>query len=71
MKMTLSQKPNFSMRFPAANTLPLLNPPGDVMDLWSQILDEGYDELVYIPMSSGLSILVLLLQDIHWIMRKN
>ena len=29
--------------------------PGDVMDLWNQILDEGYDELVYIPMSSGLS----------------
>ena len=23
--------------------------------LWEQILDEGYDELVYIPMSSGLS----------------
>ena len=29
--------------------------PGDVMDLWNQILDDGYDELVYIPMSSGLS----------------
>ena len=29
--------------------------PGDVMELWEQILDEGYDELVYIPMSSGLS----------------
>lgn len=29
--------------------------PGDVMDLWNQILSEGYDELVYIPMSSGLS----------------
>lgn len=29
--------------------------PGDVMDLWDQILNEGYDELVYIPMSSGLS----------------
>ena len=29
--------------------------PGDVMDLWDQILDAGYDELVYIPMSSGLS----------------
>lgn len=29
--------------------------PGDVMDLWDHILDEGYDELVYIPMSSGLS----------------
>ena len=25
------------------------------MDLWDQILNEGYDELVYIPMSSGLS----------------
>lgn len=29
--------------------------PGDVMALWDQILAEGYDELVYIPMSSGLS----------------
>ena len=29
--------------------------PGDVMDLWDRILSEGYDELVYIPMSSGLS----------------
>ena len=29
--------------------------PGDVMDLWDQILNEEYDELVYIPMSSGLS----------------
>lgn len=29
--------------------------PGDVMDLWDQIFADGYDELVYIPMSSGLS----------------
>lgn len=29
--------------------------PGDVMDLWDKILSDGYDELVYIPMSSGLS----------------
>ena len=29
--------------------------PGSVMSLWDQILDSGYDELVYIPMSSGLS----------------
>ena len=29
--------------------------PGDVHDLWKQILDQGYDEIVYIPMSSGLS----------------
>ena len=25
------------------------------MDLWDQILNDGYDEIVYIPMSSGLS----------------
>ncbi len=29
--------------------------PGDVMDMWDQILADGYDEIVYIPMSSGLS----------------
>lgn len=29
--------------------------PADVMDLWDQILADGYDGLVYIPMSSGLS----------------
>ena len=29
--------------------------PGDVHDLWRQIIDQGYDEIVYIPMSSGLS----------------
>jgi DegV family protein with EDD domain len=29
--------------------------PGDLMDMWDHILDSGYDELVYIPMSSGLS----------------
>lgn len=29
--------------------------PGDVLDLWKEILSLGYDELVYIPMSSGLS----------------
>lgn len=29
--------------------------PGQVMELWDSILREGYDELVYIPMSSGLS----------------
>ncbi len=28
--------------------------PGDVMDLWDRVLEE-YDQLVYIPMSSGLS----------------
>lgn len=29
--------------------------PGDVMDMWEKIFADGYDEVVYIPMSSGLS----------------
>ena len=29
--------------------------PGDLTALWERVLDDGYDELVYIPMSSGLS----------------
>ena len=29
--------------------------PGDLMDMWDRILADGYDELVPIPMSSGLS----------------
>ena len=29
--------------------------PGDVMSLWERVLNDGYDELVYIPMSGGLS----------------
>ena len=29
--------------------------PGDLVDMWEEILKSGYDEIVYIPMSSGLS----------------
>lgn len=29
--------------------------PGDVMESWNALFQEGYDEIVYIPMSSGLS----------------
>lgn len=29
--------------------------PADIEDQWNQILSSGYDEIVYIPMSSGLS----------------
>ena len=29
--------------------------PGDLMELWNRVLALGYDEIVYIPMSSGLS----------------
>ncbi len=29
--------------------------PGDVLDKWDELLDAGYDQIVYLPMSSGLS----------------
>lgn len=29
--------------------------PGQLMELWDGILQDGYDQIVYIPMSSGLS----------------
>ena len=29
--------------------------PGDVMSMWESVLAQGYDEIVHIPMSSGLS----------------
>ena len=29
--------------------------PADIIDLWTELLDNGYDEIVHIPMSSGLS----------------
>lgn len=29
--------------------------PGDVLDMWDELLNSGYEQVVYIPMSSGLS----------------
>lgn len=29
--------------------------PGQILEFWDSILQDGYDEIVYIPMSSGLS----------------
>lgn len=29
--------------------------PGNIMDLWDSVFEQGYDQIVYIPMSSGLS----------------
>ena len=29
--------------------------PGEIMESWNQVFAQGYDELVYIPMTSGLS----------------
>ena len=42
--------------------------PGDVMDMWDQILADGYDQIVYIPMSSGLSSLwwIIIVYPLPW-----
>ena len=29
--------------------------PGDLMEVWDHLLENGYDQVIYIPMSSGLS----------------
>ncbi|MCR4806190.1 MAG: DegV family protein [Lachnospiraceae bacterium] len=29
--------------------------PGELVEMWDDILEKGYDEIIYIPMSSGLS----------------
>ncbi|MGN0166317.1 MAG: DegV family protein [Lachnospiraceae bacterium] len=29
--------------------------PGDIIELWNSIFDHGYDEIIHIPMTSGLS----------------
>lgn len=40
----------------AGKTITTTQPsPGDLTDLWEKALNDGYDEVVYIPMSSGLS----------------
>lgn len=43
--------------------------PGHVLALWDKVFDEGFEELVYIPMSSGLSnscqTALMLAEDYH------
>lgn len=50
----LSQEEFFRLLAEDANVSTSQPSPGDVMDLWNKLLKE-YDEIVYIPMSSGLS----------------
>lgn len=53
-EITLSQK-EFYERLKANHDVKTSQPaPGDVMGMWDKYLEE-YDEVVYIPMSSGLS----------------
>ena len=52
--ITLTQE-EFYVRLGADSDISTSQPsPGDVMDLWKKVLEE-YDEIVHIPMSSGLS----------------
>lgn len=52
--ITLSQKQFYAKLEEGAEISTSQPAPGDVIDLWESLLKE-YDEIVYIPMSSGLS----------------
>lgn len=52
--ITLSQEEFYEFLKTGANISTSQPSPGDVIDLWDKIL-EDYDEIVHIPMSSGLS----------------
>lgn len=52
--VTLTQEEFYSRLAEDADISTSQPSPGDVTDLWDQLL-ESYDEVVYIPMSSGLS----------------
>lgn len=53
-EITLSQEEFYKKLEEEAEISTSQPAPGDVLDLWEQLLEE-YDEVVYIPMSSGLS----------------
>lgn len=42
--------------------------PADVLDYWDSLLQKGFDEVVYIPMSSDLATPAMLLWDLPKIM---
>ena len=52
--ITLTQEEFYKKLEEDANISTSMPSPGDVMDLWDKLLEE-YDEVVHIPMSSGLS----------------
>lgn len=52
--ITLSQEEFYAKLVEEADIKTSQPAPGDVMDLWNEVLEE-YDEIVHIPMSSGLS----------------
>ena len=52
--ITLTQEAFYKKLEEDANISTSMPSPGDVMNLWDKLLEE-YDEVVHIPMSSGLS----------------
>ena len=53
--VNLSRDHFFEMMAQGADVSTSQPSPGDLTDMWDKIFEEGYDEIIYIPMSSGLS----------------
>ena len=53
--VNLSRAHFFEVMMEGANVSTSQPSPGEVVEMWESILEAGYDEIVYIPMSSGLS----------------
>lgn len=53
--VNLSRAHFFEMMAQGADVSTSQPSPGELVDMWDSILEEGYDEIIYIPMSSGLS----------------
>ena len=51
----IDEREFFALMSSGRNISTSMPSPGEVTDMWDKILAQGYDELVYIPMSSGLS----------------
>ncbi len=53
--VNLSRANFFEMLMVGAEVTTSQPSPGELIDMWDDILDKGYDQIIYIPMSSGLS----------------
>ena len=53
--VNLSRARFFEMLMVGADVSTSQPSPGELIDMWDDILEKGYDQIIYIPMSSGLS----------------
>ncbi len=53
--VNLSRARFFEMLSVGANVSTSQPSPGELIEMWDDIFDKGYDQIIYIPMSSGLS----------------